>query len=494
MQSTQRNGSTLGSTVSCSDFRSTSLSSGLVKTSASSSGSRPCPRVVRERTYNTCVRSWAGLQPAGFGDEFNNPDMISVKQAIKEELVELIPSWLCGGDEAKIESFINDTKLSRTQLLHEVHVYSYGCTPPGTIQNGRVLDGGGLTESFWEFFRTKYLSGHRVIRNSKEKKERGIDGAVTYVEPDFDDGKFKYRTLVLDGAILQKRKKMDNLESLCDNTEEEKGGGVDGQCTRWLKKALSNYFMAEFEVANRCEEGGRNEVNRMHKIKNENPDVLVEMGKRRINGFRRLTTSEIYDVLEIQMSAGWENVPLPCGMDESRNDPAKYLLFRKPMECQPPLENQTGAEVAQHSATASALVGEEVEQEEEIKEKHPLCCSEEKYDTANCINLAAVVSKPRLIPRLDMKIIDNRGSMASRMTAASLGTQRHADLESYRSSMKITERASLDCCLSAEDKLALMGGGSVSPYGMSERNIKRRAATMVNDGDATCRLARRRIK
>eukprot|EP00922_Rhytidocystis_sp_ex-Travisia-forbesii_P011632 GHVS01017337.1.p2 GENE.GHVS01017337.1~~GHVS01017337.1.p2 ORF type:complete len:103 (-),score=9.96 GHVS01017337.1:255-563(-) len=72
-----------------------------------------------------------------------------------------------------------------------------------------MRDGGGL-ESFWEFFRTKYLSGHRVIRNSEEKKSRGIDGAVTYVDPDFDDGKFKYRTLMFDGGILQTRQKLDD--------------------------------------------------------------------------------------------------------------------------------------------------------------------------------------------------------------------------------------------------------------------------------------------
>eukprot|EP00922_Rhytidocystis_sp_ex-Travisia-forbesii_P060585 GHVS01089819.1.p1 GENE.GHVS01089819.1~~GHVS01089819.1.p1 ORF type:complete len:124 (-),score=14.90 GHVS01089819.1:62-433(-) len=99
---------------------------------------------------NTCVRSWSGMQPKGFGQEYNNPDMISVRQAIKEELVELIPSWLCGGDEARIEAFINDTKLSRTQLLHEVSVYSHGCCPPtadGEKSASKQLDGGAQTSA-----------------------------------------------------------------------------------------------------------------------------------------------------------------------------------------------------------------------------------------------------------------------------------------------------------------------------------------------------------
>eukprot|EP00922_Rhytidocystis_sp_ex-Travisia-forbesii_P011642 GHVS01017351.1.p1 GENE.GHVS01017351.1~~GHVS01017351.1.p1 ORF type:complete len:163 (-),score=33.41 GHVS01017351.1:324-812(-) len=152
----------------------------------------------------------------GVGDEYNNPDMISVKQAIKEKLVELIPSWLCGGDETCIETFINQTKLSRTQLMHEVKVYSHGSCPPGTTQRSRMMDGGGLSESFWDFFGMNYLSGHQMIRNSKEKKRDGIDGTVTYVDPDFDDGKFKYRTLILDGGVLQTRKYLDDLEGLVE--------------------------------------------------------------------------------------------------------------------------------------------------------------------------------------------------------------------------------------------------------------------------------------
>eukprot|EP00922_Rhytidocystis_sp_ex-Travisia-forbesii_P055557 GHVS01082284.1.p1 GENE.GHVS01082284.1~~GHVS01082284.1.p1 ORF type:complete len:660 (-),score=174.11 GHVS01082284.1:538-2517(-) len=612
----------------------------------------PPVRVVRERTYNTCVRSWAGLQPRGFGDNYNNPDMITVKQAMDEELVELIPSWLCGGDQSRIDEFVANTKLSRTQLLHEVNVYSYGSMPPPTTDgsssssstssssNNRrqqhQLDNAGLSDTFWTFFRSKHLSGHRIVRNSKDKKERGVDGSVTYVEPDFDDGKFKYRTLVLDGPLLETRKQLDAEEPLvelqqqggggesdqvvkteggeeekavADAKEEKENGRVD-RCgvgsERWLKKALSDFFMSEFEVANCCEGEGGMDPKNMQKVRKDNAGDLVKMAKQRMRGFRQLTTIEIYDVLEIQMSEGWENVPLPCGMDGSRHDSAKYLLFKKPMEYTPPKTERQQPQQQQRSVAPAAIVVEQqeltandvvvvasnnnnsVEQLEEervaaaegkdalsdghddiarnehigrreqisrsehvvrdveetvadhvveIVEDHQHevddgggddirtemtvgsfsssssnskgLVSEQSVDQLSGVSLKPKddllvgSSMPAGIPRLDIKNVHRRGSISSRMTAASIGTHRTEAADTSRTFGLITERSSLNvesggavCCafidgsadggaaakLRAANLLPSVGGGVTMPT----RGLKRRATESLELMETGC--------
>eukprot|EP00922_Rhytidocystis_sp_ex-Travisia-forbesii_P060583 GHVS01089816.1.p1 GENE.GHVS01089816.1~~GHVS01089816.1.p1 ORF type:complete len:213 (+),score=35.57 GHVS01089816.1:264-902(+) len=68
-----------------------------------------------------------------------------------------------------------------------------------------------------------------------------------------------------------------------------------------------------------------------------------------------------------------------------------------------------------------------------------------------------VSSKPNGIPLLDMKNINRRGSIASRLTAVSLATHR-TDMDTSRTCVLITERASVDVasCVAEEEKMSLI--------------------------------------
>eukprot|EP00922_Rhytidocystis_sp_ex-Travisia-forbesii_P050241 GHVS01074717.1.p1 GENE.GHVS01074717.1~~GHVS01074717.1.p1 ORF type:complete len:344 (+),score=68.47 GHVS01074717.1:813-1844(+) len=218
----------------------------------------------RQRSFNTCVRNWAGLQPHGWWEgKLNSP---------------------VGGKAGE--------------------------------------EGDGLSEHFWRFFRSPCLTySFEDERRSEEYVALGIDGVVKYVNPgDFHDEHYSYRIIELEGNVFNK------LEEMATQEHSKEGGGKattraegrqvgkimqDG--SRWMRQAFAEYFTSE--GAENC-------------------------GKDNC-GLRQLTTEEVYDTLRIRMSAGWENVPLPC------RGQANFLMFKKPrISCKQQLLSrpvQTGA-------------------------------------------------------------------------------------------------------------------------------------------------------
>eukprot|EP00922_Rhytidocystis_sp_ex-Travisia-forbesii_P051443 GHVS01076344.1.p1 GENE.GHVS01076344.1~~GHVS01076344.1.p1 ORF type:complete len:113 (-),score=22.81 GHVS01076344.1:261-599(-) len=98
-------------------------------------------------------------------------------------------------------------------------------------------------------------------------------------------------------------------------------------------------------------------------------------------------------------------------------------------------------------------------------------------------------------PPLDVKKINRRGSIASRLTAASLGTHR-SDLDTSRTSAMVTERNIVDiesAMVMDEHKMGMIGEAvGVLSNATTERRMKRRADdTLVRA--VTGRVVRRKL-